>query len=83
MATIPNDDDRLLVRIGYTPVRFTNGGASANADLVQGFAKTLLAMVDSVVRDFDSWCARISASNVWCSNDIWWARNMRVGVVYW
>lgn len=40
-------------------------------------------MVNSVLCNFDSGSARISASNLWCSNDLWWASNMRVGMAHW
>ena len=83
MATIADDDDRLLVRIGYTPVCSPIVCIADNADFEQGPAETLLTMVNSVLRNLDSRSAWISASNLWCSNDLWWASNMRVGMAHW
>ena len=40
-------------------------------------------MVNSVLCNLDSRSARISASNLWCSNDLWRASNMRVGMAHW
>lgn len=82
MATIADDDDRLLVRIGYTPVCSLLVFVVGDADLKPGLAETLLTMVNRVLCDLDSWSARISASNIWRSYDLWRTCNMCVGMVH-
>jgi hypothetical protein len=83
MATIADDDDRLLVRIGYTPVRFLMNHTGRDAHSSLGSAETFLTMVYRFLRHLDSRSSRISASNVRRTDDLWWTCNMCLGMVHW
>src|SRR4051812_2674492 len=57
MATIADDDDRLLVRIGYTPVCISREKiARACFSQHSGTPTSFLEMVHSILRHFDSRC---------------------------
>lgn len=83
MATIADDDDRLLARIGYTPVRASEVMIVHSLILGTGAPPSLLEMVHSLVCYLDSRCTRFSASDVRRSNDLRWTSNGCVGMVHW
>lgn len=82
MATIADDDDRLLVRIGYTPVRSLDLHPKSLLILVTGITTTLFKMVDRLIRDFDSWCLGLSPSYLRSPNGLGRTRNSSVGMVH-
>lgn len=76
MATIQDDDERLLTRIGYKQVDLTatcgspwaaeNEGLDTHLVVLKGIAKRIYQMVDCIVCGFDSWCVRFGSCNI-CS----------------
>jgi hypothetical protein len=82
MATIADDDDRLLVRIGYTPVRGPTKTLRRNTHWTSGLATAFLTMVYRFLRDLDPRSARIGASNIRRTDDVWRPCNMCLGMVY-
>lgn len=83
MATIADDDDRLLVRIGYTPVCGPKDHSERNAHLRLGPATAFLTMVYRFLRHFNPRSAWIGASNIRRTDDVGWPCNMCLGMVYW
>jgi hypothetical protein len=85
MATIADDDDRLLVRIGYTPVRywFSKSLCSKIVNEISGLATPFFEMVDRVVCHLDSRSPRISPSDFWQPDGRRRTCNCRVGMVHW
>ena len=84
MATIADDDDRLLVRIGYAPVS-TMSTCWFQLQLTQlaGPSKTFLKMVNSLICYFHSWCAGLSSCYFWRSNVLGRPSNRSLGLVHW
>lgn len=84
MATIADDDDRLLVRIGYAPVsimlkfRFKLG-----LTVSAGTTKTFLKMVNSLICHLHSRCAGFSARDFWCANVFRRPSDSSMGLVHW
>jgi hypothetical protein len=82
MATIADDDDRLLVRIGYTPVGFNLYELRTQPTLFAGARAAFFKMVDCLLRHIDSRCVGLCSGNIWSSDVIWRARNRSMGLVH-
>lgn len=83
MATIADDDDRLLVRIGYTPVSAEVSLSIQWLMWVLGTAETFLTMVDRLVCYIDPGCTWLSSSDFWYPDELWRSSNMCLGMVHW
>jgi hypothetical protein len=83
MASIADDDDRLLARIGYTPVSASSLVVSKPLRLGVGSPPSFLEMVYGVVCDLYSRCIRLSASNVRRPDGFRWTSNGCMGMVHW
>jgi hypothetical protein len=72
MATIQDDDERLLAQIGYTQVGtppYPHGSHSEERYL--GSQPTLHKVVDNFLRCLCSWSSWLDASYVWCPVEPW------------
>jgi hypothetical protein len=82
MASIADDDDRLLARIGYTPVSKSSLVIFKPLKLGAGPPPSFLEMVYGLVCDLYSRCTRLSASNVRRPNGFRWTSNGSMGMVH-
>ena len=83
MATIADDDDRLLVRIGYTPVSAPSHSLDHLPTVSAGSTKTFLEMVYCFICHLDSRSFGLSARDLWCTNEFGWPSNSSMGLVHW
>lgn len=85
MATISNDDDRLLQRIGYTPVKSAPTSHSNKIHQLthSGPPTSFFKMVHRLVCHFDSWSAWFRTRNFRKPNAIWWSSYCSLGVADW
>jgi hypothetical protein len=83
MATIQDDDDRLLVRIGYTPVSRGRHVRRQRLIRITGFAPSFLQVVYCVIRNIHSWCARIRTSDIRSANVFRRTSYSSMGMVHW
>jgi hypothetical protein len=83
MATIADDDDRLLVRIGYTPVSVPSPPLEHYLRLFTGATKTFFKMVYRFIRHLNSRCIGFSPSNLWCPNEFRRSSDSSMGMVHW
>lgn len=82
MATIADDDDRLLVRIGYTPVSTPSLPLEHSPTVFAGATKTFLKMVYRLIRHLNSRSVGLSARNLRCPNEFRWSSNGSMGVAH-
>lgn len=93
MATIQDDDERLLTRIGYKQVDLTATcdsppaaeRESLNTHLVvfKGIAERIYQMVDCIVCDFDSWRVRFGSCNICSPHYFRRASDSSLVLVFW
>jgi hypothetical protein len=83
MATIDNDDERLLARIGYRQVCDVSGHALNCPKLGTGAQTRIHKVVNRLVCHINSRCPRFCSCHSWQSSGFWRARHCSMGLVYW
>jgi hypothetical protein len=84
MATIEDDDERLLNQIGYTQVSLPDRALQLDlSDQLTGSESSLHQMVDVVLRHLSSWSFGICSSHVWQPIESWRTSCFCMGMVYW
>lgn len=85
MATIEDDDERLLARIGYRQVQAT-AVLDTNADDTDsrvGAEARVHKVVNGLLCHLDSWSSRFGTCHIRDSCQFWWPSNCSMGMVYW
>lgn len=83
MATIVDDDDRLLARIGYTPVSTARYLTRYRPTQLAGPTPAFLKMVHCVLRHIYPRCTGFGTCDVWSANEFGWTGHSSMGMVHW